>query len=489
MGTPVLADGGLFVLISTTPPDGGVAVSASVTPQATFSARVDSTAQNLARAHLYDVYLQREIPLAGTTMPAADTLRLSAIGGLPRGSTIEFRIDGTLTSGPATFAGESVFFTTTSGRWLYPEAPLPTTGTDGLAVASDATELIHVGWVSGDTVTISEGRPGGGTILNSGHSTLAPQLALDAAGDGKAVAAWVEGTTSRDVRASVFTGQWSSSVPLETFSDQAADPQVAVDPTGNARVVWEQTIDGGVSIASACLVGGAWQPQEQLTTLPRAASPRIGSDDLGRAVLAWREAGAVKVRTGSLTGLLGSEVLLAPAGSADTHVLATNTVGGAVVAWTGTTGLFVSTWDGSQWQTHNLTATAFDLSIGLDDRGVATLVWWDATDNWVVRGSGTTWSTPARLNVLGRAPRPARVAVSGPLAIALWIEQSTSSPGTYRTVSSTFALGSWSAPVNVAGSRANFPMNITLGPRGEGLAVWAEEPTSGSPRFTFINWD
>ena len=130
-----------------------------------------------------------------------------------------------------------------------------------------------------------------------GNDAKEPQLALDPAGDATAV--W-----RRRLAGSEFIvqsaerpagGGWQPPVDLSATGHNAEAPQVAVDPQDEAVAVWaggKGTQIGAVQVASRPL-GGAWAPPVALPAPGTLAEePQVGIDPAGDAVALWASANA-----------------------------------------------------------------------------------------------------------------------------------------------------------------------------------------------------
>ena len=75
---------------------------------------------------------------------------------------------------------------------------------------------------------------------NSGNATT-PQVAVDGAGNAIAVWSQSDGTRTNIIANRYLAGGgWIGAIPIETNTGDADSPQIAVDGTGNAVVVWSQ---------------------------------------------------------------------------------------------------------------------------------------------------------------------------------------------------------------------------------------------------------
>ncbi|HAK59465.1 MAG TPA: hypothetical protein DCO77_03645 [Nitrospiraceae bacterium] len=120
------------------------------------------------------------------------------------------------------------------------------------------------------------------------------QVAVD--GSGNAVAVWYQSDGTRDStwanRYVVGTG-WGSAMLIE--SDNAGDAsnvQVAVDGSGNAVAVWQQSDGTRTNIwANRYVVGTGWGSTALIETanVGSAFSPQVAVDGSGNAVAVWQQ--------------------------------------------------------------------------------------------------------------------------------------------------------------------------------------------------------
>jgi PKD repeat protein len=175
-------------------------------------------------------------------------------------------------------------------------------------VAVDADGDAVAVWASdtdGDESMLAAVRPAGGAweppvTLDSGEYTVAnPRVAIDPRGDVTAV--W---TSTSSARANTFVWaavrpagkSWETPVDLSDSGQNAAEPQVAVDPHGNTTAVWDLfsgTSRGGPSHvvqAATRPAGGSWQTQVDLSagfTSESSAQPEVAVDAQGDATAVW----------------------------------------------------------------------------------------------------------------------------------------------------------------------------------------------------------
>lgn len=135
-----------------------------------------------------------------------------------------------------------------------------------------------------DAELLDEGRAGNAT---------SPKLATDA--QGNAVCVWLqrEGEVE-DVWAAQYdaiTQTWGAGTVIEGEANTAGPPNIAVDDSGNAIAVWHQSdgIRDNIWASRYNALMDSWTPAELIEGLDvgGAASPRVGVDANGNAVVVW----------------------------------------------------------------------------------------------------------------------------------------------------------------------------------------------------------
>jgi len=125
-------------------------------------------------------------------------------------------------------------------------------------------------------------------------SAWAPQIAIDASGNALAVWAQSDGAHFNiwANRFSVGTG-WGNAVLVETNNTRNAySPKIAVDASGNALAVWEQSDGTRYNIrASRYTVGSGWGNAAMIETdnAGDAVEPQIAIDISGNALAVWSQ--------------------------------------------------------------------------------------------------------------------------------------------------------------------------------------------------------
>lgn len=174
-----------------------------------------------------------------------------------------------------------------------------------------------------------------------------PQIAVD--GNGKGIAVWNENDgTDNSIYIRWYYGEaigWGSATLVESGNDDPYYPKIAMDAAGNATVVWNQwdgTADSAYAARYNTTTGwGVGVPIESVSN--NAGSPRIAMDPSGNAIAVWTNIAAggnvihanrydYDAATG--TGSWGSEVLIQNVGgNAQQAQIAMDASGNAIAVW------------------------------------------------------------------------------------------------------------------------------------------------------------
>jgi hypothetical protein len=155
----------------------------------------------------------------------------------------------------------------------------------------------------------------------AGQNAFNPQVAVDP--DGNAVIVWYarEGRNWRiQARWHHLFGLWKPVQTLSAAGQDATAPQLAVDRHGNAVVVWQRNDGTNDRIqARTRFANGALGPVQNLSAAgENAEQPQVAADRDGNAVIVWRFGGAsdyrIQARTRAMDGTLGPVQTLSEAG-------------------------------------------------------------------------------------------------------------------------------------------------------------------------------
>ena len=144
------------------------------------------------------------------------------------------------------------------------------------------------------------------TVLHAGSGdTGNPAISM---GSGGAIAAWTEsldGGSSYQIHTSRWTpgtDAWSTPVRVSPTSESADMPSIAVDGSGNALMVWQQTF-GGAATATALNVASSqfsaatgWSSVRRLDTLSGSVGPAaVAMNASGCANVVWNQLDGVSL--------------------------------------------------------------------------------------------------------------------------------------------------------------------------------------------------
>jgi hypothetical protein len=280
------------------------------------------------------------------------------------------------------------------------------------------------------------------TLSDPGQNANAPQVALN--GTGSAVFTWTrsDGTNTRvEARARSSVGTLSAVQLLSPAGQNAAGPQVGIDSTGNAVFDWTRSDGTNTRIeAIARSAAGTLSAVQLLSPVGQNASqPQLGVDSSGNAVFTWTRFDGtnnrIQARTRSSTGTLTAVKTLSLAGqNASQPQVAVNASGNAVFTW--------SRFDGTVFRVQVVarsaagtlsavqTLSAASDSSGLpqaaiDSNGNAVFVWrFDGADKRIQAKTRSAAGTLGALQLLSNATQNAdlpQVAVNAAgTAFATW---------------------------------------------------------------------
>jgi hypothetical protein len=253
-------------------------------------------------------------------------------------------------------------------------------------------------------------RPAGGQwqapidLSADGQNSERPEIAVDSRDDAVAVweryngANWILQGAVRPAR-----GQWQAPVDLADERETAYEPQVAMDPRGDAVAVWRRS--NGANFGANRIVQGVLRPADGEWQAPvnlsaegeNSYGPQVTMDPRGDAVAVWSSYNGVAPRTFIIQGTLR------PAGG----------------AWQAPVKLSP---EGHE---------AYKPQVAVDPRGAAVAVWerYSGT-NWAVQGARRPprqwhvpggWDVPVNLSEEGQSARFPQVAMDADGdAVAVW---------------------------------------------------------------------
>lgn len=294
---------------------------------------------------------------------------------------------------------------------------------------------------------------------------------------------------------------WLAETSLSAGGANAYQPQVAVGTTGDTVAVWTREEEEGygryVVQAAGRTAGGVWGPATDLSVTGRygeyATDPQVAVDPAGDAVAIWEDGEeAVRASTGTAGGAWGAPVELTVGGGAvyDPQV-AVDRAGDAVVVWRhrdGSSWLIqaVSRPAGGVWGPPiDLSASGNDVEdprVAVDPAGDAVAIWQQVSgSDWVVEAAnrpvGGGWSLPVPISATGEsAEEPQLVVDPGGDALAVW----RSLAGYVVEAASGPAGRTWGAPVELTTTAGNVSQPlVAMGSGGAATVIWRYHGASG----------
>lgn len=338
---------------------------------------------------------------------------------------------------------------------------------------------------------------------NAGNAG-SPQIAIDASGNALAVWEQTDGTRFNvwANRYTAATNSWGTAALIETDNaGGVANPQIAMDISGNAIAVWEQS-DGTRSNVWAnrfTAATSSWGTAVLIenNSAGNAGAPQIAIDASGNAIAIFSQADGAQFNVYVNRYTAASNTWGTPSpenaagGFAFNPQISIDASGNAMAVWQQTDGTTFNIWAkrytvaSGSWGTATLieTSNAGNASrpqIAVDASGNALAVWtqYDGTrDNIYANrytAATTTWGTAAVIETgAANADRPQIAIDASGNALAVW----TQTDGTNFNIWAnryTAATSSWgTAELIETGSagEANRPQ-IAFDGNGNALAVW-----------------
>jgi hypothetical protein len=326
--------------------------------------------------------------------------------------------------------------------------------------------------------------------------------------NGQAVAVWVQGDGTRaNIWANHFnpaTSAWASAQLIETDNiGNAYAPQVAVNASGNAIAVWQQSDGTRENIWANRYVGatGTWIGATLIETsnLGDATAAHLAFDTSGNAIAVWQQSDGTRNniwanRYNATTGLWAMATLIETdnAGDAFTPRIAFGASGNAVAVWTQSDGTHnngwanrysgtAGTWGAAELIETDNAGSAAGANVAVDASDNALAVW-DQRDGtrpniWANRYSASsgTWGTAKLLETdnAGDAYNPSLAMDASGNAMTVWYQ----SDGTrYNIWTSRFSASTntWVTPELLENDNAGNAYNasVVIDASGNALAVW-----------------
>ena len=295
-----------------------------------------------------------------------------------------------------------------------------------------------------------------------------PQIAVHT--NGNAIAVWEQdngsggiGVEVEDIWVSHYdasTGRWSTALMIESGSGTADDPQIAMDATGNAIVVWEQldSVSGfyGVWAIRYDAAAQVWGTSTLIgsNNIGDAGDPQIAIDAAGRATAVWYQQrnvlGTIRqnIRAARYTvsgGWSAAETIDNANGDARGPKVAMDATGNAMVVW-----------------------TQFDSISGFYD------AWVNRYDYDILTATGS-WGTAELIEGNDGDVNGAEIAISATgNAFAVW-QQLDANTGLLNVHAVRYEAGAWGTAVTIEASTNNaYEPHVAMDSAGNALVVWEQ---------------
>ena len=321
---------------------------------------------------------------------------------------------------------------------------------------------------------------------------MSPVVAINLS--GAQVAAWVsqDNDLMLQVAAQDAGGSWSQAQTLTPKSGvNAANPSVAISPSGNAVAIWEvYSAPNQLVQASARQAHGSWSAVTTLTSPANSSTvPKVGMDGSGNAVAIWLQGSSAgsAIETANLpaAGSWTRPVTISTPGvTAANPTLAVNNSGDAIAGWQSTSGqILVAERKAGVWGAPiSIAAAAYRQGsphVALNDQGDAAVAWTGrGTALVATRSAGGTWSAPLTISRQSSGAS-ARIALDGyGNAVMIFSLVQYVSGGYVYPVEAVArpAGGSWGTPVLISGANDYATShNLVATAAGTFVAAWIDD--------------
>jgi len=334
-------------------------------------------------------------------------------------------------------------------------------------------------------------------------TALRPKVAM--APNGNAIAVWQQTEDGRfDIWSNRYTVGvgWGIEERIETDDAGAAlVPQVAMDPSGNAVAVWQHFDGTRFNIwANHFAPDEGWDRAEPIETddVGDAVAPQVAMDPTGSAIAVWQQSDGMRdniwAKRYTPSQGWGTQQPLETdnSGEAEAPQIAIDAEGNGVAVWQQSDGERFNIWasryaaSDDRWSTAERIETdhagdSAEPQVAASASGTALAVWvqFDGTsfDVWSNRlEPDGSWETAKRIDDGGqgdaRSPRLAMNAARS--AVAVWIEPRGGRDSVFSNRYSP--IGDWGTrePIEEEPELWSQQPQVALDPEGNAVAIWMQ---------------
>jgi mRNA-degrading endonuclease HigB of HigAB toxin-antitoxin module len=306
-------------------------------------------------------------------------------------------------------------------------------------------------------------------ISPDGQDAEFPQVAMDNSGNAIIVWMQLDGSNWQIFKSEYRNGTWTHPADLTDKINpdvQHADiPQVAMDNNGNAIIVWEQYNGSVYQIFKSEYRNGTWtHPEDVADNISPdeeyAYNPQVAMDDNGNAIIVWMQS------DGSNDQIFKSEYKN-------------------------------STWTHPENLSDNISPdgqAAYDPQVAMDNNGNAIIVWKqsDGSNRQIFKSEyrNSTWTHPENLsdNISsdgGRAEHPQVAMDNDGNAIIVWFQEVEA---VYQVFMSQYLNNTWTHPsdlndnISPDGQEAQ-SYQVAMDDNGNAIIVWSQSNGTDSQIF------
>jgi len=261
-----------------------------------------------------------------------------------------------------------------------------------------------------------------------------------------------EGTPAPDT-----TSTWEGMLTVDIGGENAFNPKISMDTSGNTLAVWRQSDGGRQAIwanTHSMLSGWGTAEKIEIEDVRSSENPQVAMDSAGNAFAVWEQ------HDGTHTNIWANRY---------------TTVGG---------------WEVAQKIELEDFGRAYNPQVTVDSVGNALVVWElqfndRRSDIWANRYTvGSGWGTAQKIEDedIGSSDNPRLAMDSTGNALVVW-EQYDVPTTDYKIWANRYTVGSgWglSQTIQTVGSRNASDVQVAMDPLGNGFAIWTHSNTSGS---------